>query len=123
MRYVIGLARETERTLHVRLVKGANLAMERVEGETLSDEEIRKTLRRHKAAIGTQLARVDGAVEAKVRFGLAFGAGVPLDQRFYLVPGADSSVALKFKIAASISLNARAPTMPSGMARINAMIP
>ncbi len=28
-----------------------------------SDEEIRKTLRRHKAAIGTQLARVDGAVE------------------------------------------------------------
>ena len=47
--------------------------------------------------------RVDGSVEAKVRIGLSFASGVPLDQRFYLVPGADSSVALKFKIGANVS--------------------
>ncbi len=50
----------------------------------------------------TGTLKVNGSVEAKVRFGLAFGAGVPLDQRFYIVPGADSSVALKFKIAANV---------------------
>jgi hypothetical protein len=46
---------------------------------------------------------VNGAVEVKVRFGLAYGEGIPLGQRFFIIPGVDSSATLSFRIDAGIN--------------------
>lgn len=93
--------------------------------QTLVNRDISYNINEGVVGLGFQsqgTVRVNGFVEAKIRFGIAYGANVPVNQRFFIIPGADSSASLSFKLDAGVtaggSLGLLTVSVANGTAKI-----